>query len=115
MKKGHEDLCEKVIQRFPELWMTLEVARIARDKVNYPITCYEDFLCLAEEGTDYCDLGEQRISFKQLRKYFPDAFFPIDNEDDLISKVLLAFLWGKRAHSLEAELAYTSGKEEQNA
>lgn len=113
VKKGQEDIYEKILSRSPDMWKTARIASIAREKGKFPIKSHSDFLSLADKGKKSRRLGEDTITLRQVKKHFPEKFFPITDEDDLIVKALCALLWGARAHSLEAELRYAStfGKE----
>ncbi len=110
--KGHEDIYEKILIRSPDFWKVAKIASICREKGKFPIKSYNDFLRLADKGKKSCRLGADVITLKQVKKYFPKKFFPIEDEDDLITKVLCSLLWGTRAHRMEAELkqAFSTGK-----
>jgi hypothetical protein len=101
MSEEIKKLYEKVLQKSPELWMAANAALLMREKGGkYPINSSDDFLRLANKGR-YFSLGDQRIDIKQIRRYFPKKFYPIEDEDDLISKVLAASYWGSQAHEME--------------
>ena len=104
-------LYEKLLRLHPELWQTAQLALRARGRLTYPLTRHEDFLRLANDPKKGSwNLGAMRITLKQAKRYFPRSLFPVEDEDDFIGKTLIALLWGKAAHGVEAGLAYRPPK-----
>lgn len=105
----NHDLYLKVLKLNPELWQVAQLTTKAREKAKYPLKDYDDLLCLADDPKNQLShIEPANISLDQAKRYFPLIYFPITDEDDFIMKVLIAILWGKKAHALEAELSYKS-------
>ena len=101
-----DDVFLKVLRRNSEMWKTALLAKRARSKAKYPLKTYEDLVCLADDGKESCEIDGEEITLEKAKKYLPKQFFPIENEDEFISKILIAFLWGRKCHDLEAEINF---------
>ncbi len=104
--KKHPDLLLKVLKLHPDLHMAAVVAAAAREHKCSEVTCHKDFANLAEpkKRNKVVICGDLIVSMAQAKKYFPSNFFPCQNEDDLIRKVIMAAANGRAQHEVERQL-----------
>ena len=100
------EILKKVLQRNADMWKTAQLVARASSRARYPLASYDDLLCLADAGKQSCTVDGDEIDLEKARSYFPCRFFPVEDEDDLIGKLLIAFSIGRRCHDLEAELRH---------
>lgn len=99
------EIYTKILRRHPQMWKTALIAKMARSRAIYPIIDYDELMCIAaNDDGNLLDIEGEAITSRKVKKYFPRRFFPIENEDDLISKLLASFLWAEKRHVLELEL-----------
>ncbi len=104
-------LYEKILQLHPELWQVAQLTIRARESATYPMKRYEDFLCMADSPKKrVCTLGTTVITLDNVKRFFPQSLFPIEDEDDFIRKTLIGLLRGKKAHARVAELTFSPSK-----
>lgn len=112
------DVYEKVLTQVPDLLRVAELTCIARERgMKYPIKSHDRFLKFADKKKKSVGLRGGRITLKQAETYFPLKFFPIEDENDLITKLMCSFFWGTRSHTLERDVqaGFESAKEERDA
>lgn len=112
-----EDECSilrKVLKKQPDLEIAAAVAIAARGRAKYPLTCHRDLLSFVdtdgregEQGTDArIHVNGVVVSYGQALRYLPASFFPIETEEELISKTIIAACIGREAHEEETKLAH---------
>lgn len=92
------DVLAKVIEIIPNLTEVAHAARLARKGLKYPVKSRDDLLKLLE-GKKSVRLGERSITAAAVGQFMLDKFFPIDSEEDLIRKLLIAFSIGDIYHT----------------
>jgi hypothetical protein len=92
------DLLEEVLSLVPNLTEVAFAAKLARERLTYPVRIHRTLDPLFETDGGL-ELGGRRVDSIQTRRYIPRQWFPIESEDDLIRKFLLAF------HKRDAERA----------
>jgi hypothetical protein len=93
------DLMEKALDLIPNLTLATYIAKLARKK-GYPFKTYDDFLTLF--GNQQKGIFKKRIlTFAQVKQFFPKEFFPIENELQLLCRLLIIFQKGDIAHAIE--------------
>ncbi len=102
-----DDLTLKILKLHPELWSVAQITARARQALSFPIRDVHGLLALADKtGTEEIRIDFFTITLRQAERYFPKSFFPIADEDDFITKVLIALLWARQAHGFEAQLTF---------
>lgn len=100
------DLYKTLVGMNPELKATAMLIERAREVgLKYPVNCCDDFLPLAEQGCRHCDLDGVKVSITHAKRFFPKNFFPVENEDALMGRLIAAFTWGNEVHRFEARMA----------
>ena len=101
---NNEDIFMKVLRLNEDLYGVAKLAEQARKRATYPITCHGDFLCLCEPGKQFCKIDDRVFTLDQALKYFPAILFPIENEEEFIRKIYIAFCYGRHCHAMEAKV-----------
>lgn len=101
-----EELYKTLVQLKPELCATAMVIEAARKmKVKYPINDYDGLLQLVDKGSNHCKLEDgTKLTLKQAKTFFPKCFFPIEDEDSFIGRLVAAFTWGNEVHRFEEKI-----------
>ncbi len=99
------ELLEKVLVLCPDLDIVAYAAKLAREKIKYPIQDHDGLLPLfgSKPRSRVFKFKEHRVTFEQARQFLPEAFFPIESEDDFLRKVLMAFAIGRNSHFLDTQ------------
>jgi hypothetical protein len=102
------EMLVKVVQLHPEAELAAYIAKLARTKIRYPITSHDDLLPLLDKPDKH--LGtlkyrERTLTFQDAEQFLPKAFFPIESEDDLLQKSLIALYIGRKSHFREIPVA----------
>jgi hypothetical protein len=96
---GDVGLLEKVLALVPDLRLVAYTAKVARERLSYPIADHEALRPLFE-GTDTFGDWKGVMNMGMTKKHLPVAFFPITSEDDLITKVHLGLAIGQTSHAV---------------
>ena len=94
------ELLEKVLVLCPDLDIVAYAAKVAREKIKYPIHDHDGLLPLfgSKSRSRVFKFKEHRVTFEQAKHFLPEAFFPIESEEDFLRKVLMAFAIGRNSH-----------------
>jgi hypothetical protein len=92
------DLLAKVIEVIPNLTEVAHALRLARKGLKYPVKNRDELLKLLE-GKKSVKLGSRSITSAAVQQFMLDKFFPVDSEEDLIRKLLIAFQIGDIYHT----------------
>jgi hypothetical protein len=91
----------KVLKLHPELEAVAQVAELARSTVKYPLKSHDDVARILKSIKD----TESEIVYRGNKlspalalKFLPEEFFPIESEDVLLTRVLIAFMRGHLSH-----------------
>lgn len=93
------ELLQKVLLLNPDLETVAYIAKLARDKITYPIKSPENLLPLFRGRSSVFVFKENKLTFKQAEKFIPKEFFPIETEDDLLRRLLIVFAIGRNSHT----------------
>jgi len=101
------DLCQKALRLNPDLWTATQLAaRIAKsNKVSFPITDVEGLIAAGKEPRAvHCRLEGMTLTGAHARDYFPKVFFPIQDRDELLTKLYAALCWARTVHHSEQRI-----------
>lgn len=93
-------LLESVLELVPDLDIVAYAAKLARDRVKYPVQDHAGFLPLFGKGKS-AQFKDRQITFEDVERFLPKDFFPIASERDLLCKLLIAFQRGRVYHLQE--------------
>ena len=87
------ELAEKVLSSFPDLEMTFFSGLQARRAgLKYPIERHEDLKILfGDDGKAALSHKGHSVTYAQVVEFLPKEFFPIEDEDNFLRRVLIAF------------------------
>jgi hypothetical protein len=91
-------LLTRVLAHVPNGAEVAYAAKRARERAKYPITGYEGLVALLDDGK-VARFGDREVTGDAIKRYVPKEFFPLDDEDDLIAKLLIAFDRAEIEHS----------------
>jgi hypothetical protein len=94
------DLVEMAMGLIPNLTLATYIAALVRRKGRYPLTTHSDFLPLTSHK-GFLLFDGRRLTFEQAERFFPKEFFPIENEQQLLCRLLAAFQRGDFSHAEE--------------
>jgi hypothetical protein len=94
------DLLVEVISLVPNLGEVAYAATLARGRAKYPIEGYDGLAALLDDGRS-ARFGDREVTLDDAHRFFPKEFFPVDSEQDLIAKLLIAFQRGEVEHLKE--------------
>jgi hypothetical protein len=94
------DLLVDVISLVPNLGEVAHAAKLARGRAKYPIEGYDGLAALLDDGRS-ARFGDREVTLDDVHRFFPKEFFPVDSEQDLIAKLLIAFQRGEVEHLKE--------------
>lgn len=94
------DLVEMAMGLIPNLTLTAYIAALVRRKCSYPLTTHSNFLRIADHEGVLLFEG-RRLTLEQAEQFFPKEFFPIENEQQLLCRLLAAFQRGEFTHAEE--------------
>lgn len=98
---SHLDVLEAVIDLIPGLAdVALAAITLRRKGSKYPIENVAELYSRGAEG-DTVKLGDRAITRDQVSRFFPPEFFPIASEQELITRLFLAFQRGRIYHERE--------------
>lgn len=91
-------ILQKAISLYPNLEFACLTAKIAGQHLQFPLVDHESMSKLFELSSIPEKVKKRRITKDIFKKYFPDAFFPIESLEDLIGKILAAISYGESVH-----------------
>lgn len=93
------DVLDLTLSVIPDLRICALVLKHARARhLKYPVKSVEELIGNIDNGRLIA--GQHVIDADEIRTYMPDAFFPIDHEGELLSKVFAAL--GRQRHEMAA-------------
>ena len=91
----------------PELWYAAQLVSRAHGQPVFPIRSIDSLIeVLRDNNRNHCKLDGVTLTSKHAKKYFPTAFFPIEDESTLLKVLYAALSWGKNVHYIEAQSEY---------
>jgi hypothetical protein len=93
------DLLEKALDLIPNLTLAAYIAALVRRKARYPLTAHSDFLSIAA-GRALRFKG-RHLTMQEAERFLPKEFFPIETEQQLLVRLLVAFQRGDAFHDEE--------------
>lgn len=100
------DVLSHAVTLVPELELACYAAKLARARLAFPVRSLEALAPLFKNPSALPDRIRRRgITSRQLAKYFPKAFFPIEDVADFLGKALAAIQWGEAQHHHERAVA----------
>ena len=93
-------LLEAVLDLVPDLDIVAYAAKLARERVTYPIDDHSGLLPLFS-GQDGVIFKDRQITFEQAVRFIPREFFPIESERDFLCRLLIVFQRGRIFHQQE--------------
>jgi hypothetical protein len=108
---GDLELLETVLNVVPNLRAVAHAAKHVRKHCKYPIANPDELLRVFEAKPDI-DLGGRRVARKGTEVFVPAAFYPIESEQDLVGKLLIAFQIGDHFHQNENTRQMAEGDED---
>jgi len=92
------ELLTSIIEEIPNLTTVAHATRLVRKRLKYPISKRGEILSLFD-GKKAVLLGDQKISLANVELFLMEKFFPIQSEQDLVRKLLIAFQIGDFYHA----------------
>ena len=92
------DLLVLVLSHIPNGAEVAYATKRARERAKYPIANYDGLAALLDDGK-VARFRDREVTVDSIKRYVPKEFFPIDDEQDLIAKLLLAFDRAEIEHS----------------
>ncbi len=90
-------LLESAIELFPDLLSAVICAKLVREKIKYPIKNSETLRELVPSD-GLVQLGSQTVTLENIERFIPTKFFPIENQNQLLQRLLIAFQIGHNSH-----------------
>ena len=84
------DLLTQVLLHIPNAAEVAYAAKRARKRAKYPIKNHDGLAALLDDGK-VARFRDREVTVDSIKRYVPKEFFPIDDEQDLIAKLLIAF------------------------
>lgn len=84
------DLLAQVLAHIPNGLEVAYAAKRARERAKYPIADHGGLAALLDDGK-VARFRDREVTVDSIKRYVPKEFFPIDDEQDLIAKLLIAF------------------------
>ena len=92
------DLLTRVLSHIPNGAEVAYAAKLARTRAKYPIAGHDGLAGLLDDGKAV-SFRDREVTVDSIQRYVPKEFFPIDDEQDLIAKLLIAFDRAEIEHS----------------
>lgn len=90
-------LLQSAIELFPDLLSAVICAKLVRERIKYPIESAEILKELVPND-GVIQLGNQSVTLENIERFVPIKFFPIENENQLLQRLLIAFQIGHNSH-----------------
>lgn len=93
------DILNAALELHPTLFSATHLVYAARKiGISYPLKGVDDLKPIFEKFPTF---GSLEIEFEQAKKFIPPKFFPIESEDELLARALMAFSIGENSHALD--------------
>jgi hypothetical protein len=100
-------LLESAVALVPDLHAAAYGAKLARERLTFPLREYSDLAPLfGDRGS--VEFEGRTFALEHVRRFLPLEFFPIDNEHDFLLKIFLSLHRGAMRHAQE-EIHSNSG------
>jgi hypothetical protein len=95
---GDVDLLRHAVSIFPNLEFACFATKVARKRLKFPVRGRSEIAALFPVGKLPKKISSRKIGKRELEKFFPDEYFPIEDERDFLGKVLGALSYGEVIH-----------------
>ncbi len=92
------ELLSHAVSIHPNLEFACFVGKMAQKHLAFPITSHDEMHALFSIKGVPKKIEDRKIGKVQLRKFLPKEFFPIEDVEDLVGKVLAALACGDVIH-----------------
>ena len=96
------DLLTQVLAHIPNGVEVAYATKRARTRAKYPIKDHNGLAALLDDGK-VARFRDREVTVDSIKRYVPKEFFPIDDEQDLIAKLLIAFDRAEIEHSEQTD------------
>jgi hypothetical protein len=83
-------LLTDVLDTYPSMRNTAHAVKVIERNFTYPIPSLEALLQIFGDRTDV-QVGNCRVTPKEVQRFLPESCFPIDNRPHLICHLIMAF------------------------
>jgi hypothetical protein len=80
-----------VLRAHPTLEVTAYAVKLIEPSVEYPIESVESLQSLFRQQEEITLGPERTVNAEQVRRFLPEECFPINDREELISRVVMAF------------------------
>ena len=84
------DVLTQVLLHIPNAAEVAYATKRARKRAKYPIKNHDGLAALLDDGKA-TRFRDREVTVDSIKRYVPKEFFPIDDEQDFIAKLLIAF------------------------
>lgn len=103
------ELLNAALELHPTLASATHLVYAARKLgISYPLKEVEDLKPIFDKFPMF---GALDIEFEHAKKFIPAKFFPIEAEDELLARALMAFSIGESSHALDRKQNFHDGTE----
>jgi len=92
------ELLASIIEEIPNLTTVTHATKLVRKRLKYPISKRDEILSLFD-GKKAVLLGDRKISVANVELFLLEKFFPIQSEQELVRKLIIAFQIGDFYHA----------------
>jgi len=92
------ELLTSIIEEIPNLTAVAYATRLVRKRLKYPIDKRDKILSLFD-GKKALLVGDRKIVVANVEMFLMEKFFPIQSEQELVHKLLIAFQIGDFYHA----------------
>lgn len=95
------ELLNAALKLHPTLFSAAHLVYAARKiGISYPLKEVDDLKPIFGKFPTF---GSLEIEFEKAKKFIPPKFFPIESEDELLARALMAFSIGENSHALDCK------------
>lgn len=94
------ELLASIIEEIPNLTTVAQATKLVRTRLKYPISRRDEILSLFD-GKKSLLLGDRKVTVANVELFLMEKFFPIQSEQDLVRKLIIAFQIGDFYHADE--------------
>jgi hypothetical protein len=98
---GDVDLLAQAVSIFPNLEFACYATKVARKRLKFPVRDQSEIVGLLSKNKLPERIAGRRIGKREIEKFFPKEYFPIEDERDFLGKVLGALSYGDVMHHHE--------------
>jgi hypothetical protein len=92
------ELLTAVIDEIPNLTTVAQATRLVRNRLKFPIKKRDEILSLFD-GKKTLSFGGRKVTVANVELFLLEKFFPIQSEQELIRKLIIAFQIGDYYHA----------------